>query len=352
MAPRPPAPILNTPSTVDPLLDDYEEEDFEKEFLHMDSESLPVQVSLSTPSPPTDDQMETERDNSTSEKLLALRKEYKRNSVALAKAEAHRHFIASCKYKKQTPKGLRVNVQCSAFLADITNVQKEFKETSNLAQEEYVTHLDSHYNIVLKELNEKQALVKDTMTTLQTQATEEEKEVHLGMLTKTNDNVQKLNNELKKRKERKLDTITQPSRKKRREDRENGQANTSPPSLFPRMRSSPPSQTQSPRQQHQAPLQQFQQFQQQAPLQQFQAPQPNQPNLLSMTLGDLFAGLQRQAAMPLQLQPTIIPAHCTPVSVQPPPLVHPGGKVGLGRPPQPPRSFQQDFGQRARLFQQ
>ncbi len=45
-----------------------------------------------------------------------------------------------------------------------------------------------------------------------------------------------------------------------------------------------------------------------------------QTPLLNMTLGDLFAGLQRQGSSPFQAQPQIVTTHCTPDSVQPPQL--------------------------------
>lgn len=114
------------------------------------------------------------------------------------------------------------------------------------------------------------------------------------------------------------------------------------------------------------------------------------PNFLEM-----IAGIQRQATLPSpQLQPQIVPAQCTTVSYpspllgptdsphqashvlppqtvrpplplmqqmtapctpgvgRPPQLVHPGGKVGLGQPPQLPQTYQQVFGQRDRLSTQ
>lgn len=126
------------------------------------------------------------------------------------------------------------------------------------------------------------------------------------------------------------------------------------------------------------------------PTQQLQLPQQN---LLHLTLADLFAGFQRNLqsqivpahctlgggqppqllqpgasiGQPLQL-PQAIPqshdvqslpfqrqqettnTHCTLGSGRPPQLVHPSGKVGPGRPPQLPQSFQQNFGYQGRLF--
>ena len=189
MAPRPPA----TKRSEEPLLEDFDEE-FEQQFLHMEDSRAtpsPVHILTSPPARPSStsqnenrdsEEMDTGDNNDIQGKLLSLRKEYKKTSVALVKAKAHSNFILSCKTKEQIPKGLRVNVTCSAFLADVTNIKAEFKETSNVAEKEYVSHLDSHYDVVVKELHQKQTLIKSTMATLQSQATKEEMQ---DMLKKT-----------------------------------------------------------------------------------------------------------------------------------------------------------------------
>ena len=59
--------------------------------------------------------------------------------VALTKAKSHLSFVSSCKEKGQAPKGLQVNVRCSAFMADMTNIQKHFTETTKEAETGYVT---------------------------------------------------------------------------------------------------------------------------------------------------------------------------------------------------------------------
>ncbi len=93
--------------------------------------------SLSPTDKAEEDKMDTERANSdshTKEKLLSLRKEYKKTSVSLAKAKAHQSFMSSCKDKLQTPRGLQINVHCSAFLTDLSNIKEQFIETTNQAE--------------------------------------------------------------------------------------------------------------------------------------------------------------------------------------------------------------------------
>ena len=164
--------------------------------------------------------------------------------------------------------------------------------------------------------------------------------------------MERLTKELRSKKEKKLNTISQPTnnRKKarlefktrngartgRRQWRDGTGRNPTPhpqPPSYPQPLIPPKTPS---------PLLQTPSLQTQPP--HFQPPPP--PSLLNITLADLFAGLQRQATIPFQPQQS---ASCTPVSVRPPPLVHPGGKVGSGRPPQLSQPFQQDFRHRDRL---
>jgi hypothetical protein len=111
-------------------------------------------------------------------KLLSLRKEYKKTTVALAKARAHLEFISSCKEKQQTPRGLQVNIHCSAFMFDLTSVREQFGQTTKLTEQSYVDHLKSHYDVVVDRLSEKEDLLTNTMATLQTQATPQDLTAH------------------------------------------------------------------------------------------------------------------------------------------------------------------------------
>ena len=300
-------------------------------------ETEPIPERRSEEDPP--DRRSEEDPPDTAGKLLKMKKNYKRISVSLAKAKAHFSFVSACKTEEKTPRGLKINVKCSAFLADHTNIRDEFTKTSNMAEKSYVSDLNGHYSKVVDELAQKQSLLINTMKTLETGATIEEKEAHANMLLKTESNVQKLSLDLEKRKKRKLDNLSQPPQQKRRRieagDRQMGRG--------------------GPRGQWRSPVgergkgrdgtsemmngQTWSMYPPPPPPQTFLTPQtihtPQPPNLLNMTLSELLLGIQRQA-----LQPGAV-TQCTPGG-QPPMLVHAGGKVGQSRAPQLPLPFQHE----------
>jgi len=129
-----------------------------------------------------------------------IQKKNKKTAVSLVKAKAHQDFITACKNNHQTPKGLRVNVKCSALLVDLSDVKEKFIQTTNQAQNSYVDHLETHYDTVVDQLKQKEDLLKSTMETLKTQATAEELEIHAGMMKKTTDNIHSLYSNLQKKK--------------------------------------------------------------------------------------------------------------------------------------------------------
>ena len=75
--------------------------------------------------------------------------------------------------------------------------------------------------------------------------------------------------------------------------------------------------------------------------------QTPKPGLLGITVADFLASLQNQASLPSESHPMVSP-NCTPVSVQPPMLVHPGGKGTTAQPPQLTQTAQQLFYQKDR----
>ena len=257
-------------------------------------------------------------------KLLKLRKDYKRTSVSLIKAKAHLGFISSCKSQEKTPRGLKINVKCSAFLADHTNILDQFTKTTNAAEKDYVSDLDSHYKKIVTQLAQKQALLVKTMKTVETQASNEEKEAHQNMLLKTKTNVQKLSSDIEKKKKRKLDHISQPYQKRRRVDKPASRGDIGDQWRMGQGR---------PRKENTTPVVNDQIWSPYpAPTHTPQTMQP--PNLMSMTLSELLLSIQNQT------QPRGVATQCTPESGQAPSLIHPGGKGGRGRPPQPSLSLQ------------
>jgi hypothetical protein len=71
------------------------------------------------------------------EELLALRQKYRRVCNDLARARSHLKFVTESQTKGTTPRGLRINVRCHAFLKRQTNVEEEFKETTRCAEAEF-----------------------------------------------------------------------------------------------------------------------------------------------------------------------------------------------------------------------
>ena len=99
------------------------------------------------------------------DKLLSLRKEYKKISVAKVKAKSHLDFLSQCRINHQTPKGLQMNMKCSALLADMTDVGDRFQQTTDQAQNSYMDHLQKHYDVVVDQLGQKENLLVNTMDT-------------------------------------------------------------------------------------------------------------------------------------------------------------------------------------------
>ena len=200
-----------------------------------------------------------------------------------------------------------------------------------------MANLDSHYDKVVDQLAQKQTLLTETMTTLTEQASDHESLTHREMLGKTNDNVQKLSTELDKRKKRKLEAIAQTNKpNKKRKNQDKTDKSTGQTQSRPR-RQSTTGQAQPVNRRDATTAMVSPNW---PPLSPPPPPRPlfAQP-LLSMTLADLLAGLQGQATP----QPPSVSAHCTPVSGQPPQLFRPGGKDGMGQPPQLPQTVQQQM---------
>ncbi len=125
--PRPPATTQNLTISSFPEDIHLSDDDF---LMQSDSDSEHLLI----PNQPRVESMETEstpRSTNITDKLLML--SIKKTSVAMAKAKAHLNFVSTCSNSQQTPKGLKVNVKCSAFLSDLSDVknQNEQRKGSN-----------------------------------------------------------------------------------------------------------------------------------------------------------------------------------------------------------------------------
>ena len=144
--------LLNNPTTIDDILFST---DPDRPQSHRLSPALFT---------PVNERMETEETTSTStttttattgEKLISLRKEFKKVSASLEKTKAYLDFAGACQAERQTPKGLRINVRCSALMVNLTNAQTQFDRTTNRAQENYVGHLRANYEELAEQLGKK-----------------------------------------------------------------------------------------------------------------------------------------------------------------------------------------------------
>lgn len=188
------------------------------------------------------------------DKLLVLRKEYNKTAATLAKAHSHLDFNKRCQELLTTPNGLKIKIECSALLAQDSDVARNFKATTDRAEGELVQHLVTHFSEVTDTLthfsevtdtltNRKTTLVS-SMESLKPRATTDELRAHTEMMSKTDHNLQKLSNNLGERKKRKLEALTtpQPSKRTKLSHRERKKKRDNPPRRDgPSRRERPPS---------------------------------------------------------------------------------------------------------------
>lgn len=71
-------------------------------------------------------------------------------------------------------KGIKINIQRSAYMADLTNVKKKFADTINQTEHRLVEQLDDHTHATLDTLHQRKQILESTMHTLTGQTTTEE----------------------------------------------------------------------------------------------------------------------------------------------------------------------------------
>ena len=167
----------------------------------------------------TDPPATTEPELPDDKALLALRQKFKRTATNLTKVDSHRQFLADCLQNDRIPKGLQVGTKCNALLADYTDVQQRFKETTNRTQRELTSLLVDHYEQTYLRLSREKAEIQEAMDARLPQVSPEQRERHTVMMTKTLDNVMREREKLTERKKRKLSNLEEPNpqrQKKRR----------------------------------------------------------------------------------------------------------------------------------------
>jgi hypothetical protein len=99
------------------------------------------------------------------------------------------HFISESQAKGTTPRGLRINIRCHAFLKRESNVEQEFKETTRCAEADYVDNLKQHYTKVAEKLIEDEKTLEEKMDETRKRADRVEEEEHRTMMVKTKENI-------------------------------------------------------------------------------------------------------------------------------------------------------------------
>ena len=143
--------------------------------------------------------------------MLALRKAYKSSKSALVRVLSHLQFIEACSQQGKTPMGLTVNVRCSAYLADYSNVKAKFMEMKGRAESEFSESLRLHYRTAVQRLNSEVQEIEKAMQDITKLRNKRDRDEHHMYFLKINDNIIKLEQEATKRKSKKIIGLNTPN---------------------------------------------------------------------------------------------------------------------------------------------
>lgn len=293
------------------------------------STEVPANISQPINMIDSDDDLLLEPAPPRKKSLLILRQEYKKLKLNLNKTRSHLEFIRACLDKETTPRGLQVNVRCNALLADFTDIKERFAGTKQTAENSYTQALLLHYAKLEMKLKKDAEAVTAEMEATSRTVTPEERQQHQEMLTKTDINIQKQQEELTERKKKKLEFLDKPGQGRKERRRKGNYGNN------PRNSASHPYKrptNSNPRQpQHQQKAQNPRHFkpqpnngstqvlQPQNPVPMHSA-QPNSTDIAGLT--NLFANWLKQTNQQAPMQPpTILNNPPCAVGIQHPPLL-------------------------------
>ena len=198
--PLPPPPLLATPSKHSMAL------------AGLPSSSVSVATNFHTaPTTSLAASCVTEPTSQSSNSLIALRKAYKRSESSLVRVSSYLQFIEACSQQGKTPKGLTVNIRCSAYLADYSSVKAKFTETKGRAESEISESLRLHYRRAAQRLNSDVQEIEKAMQDITKVSNKRDRDEHHMYFFKTNDNIIKLEQELTKRKSKKINGLNTPN---------------------------------------------------------------------------------------------------------------------------------------------
>lgn len=149
-------------------------------------------------------------------KLLDLRKQYHRTLSDLTKTDHHLTFLQHCKEANKIPKGLQIKVTPQAFLGSETDVNTEFRNITQQAEEALRDTLIRHYDLIHDALNKQREDLEQEMALAAESAPAPAQEDHQQILEKTTTNMAKRKNILLDKANRKMEILKNPSLAQRR----------------------------------------------------------------------------------------------------------------------------------------
>jgi uncharacterized coiled-coil protein SlyX len=266
-------------------------------------------------------------------KLLMLRKAYKKTKANLARTISHLGFLQACTELRQVPRGLQVGTKCHALLKDLTNVDRQFNDTSRDAERQYIHHLTQHYRDIEKSLRRDARHIEDSIAeAVSILGDSEALTEHERVMARTRENIERLESKLEETKAKKQRAIEHPQ--PRRKETAKGRKGMKLPknNKKPKGAPNPP----PPDKQNARPEKQPADHTREQPTL-FSAAQLAQ---IAQMLGTNPAGQLQQAPQPLfpHTATTWPPGH------QPPTLIGQGGLSMLGQPSTLAQYRPQDFG--------
>jgi len=296
----------------------------------------------------TEAPMEIQRSITEKKSLLAWRQAYKKTRCNINRARSHLDFIRACMGNRKIPRGLQVKVQCNALLSELTDVKTKFECTRGMAEKEFIEALEDHYVKLLAQLERDLVDVEFHMAIEVRNASEEDRSSHELMMTKTRENIEKLDRTLEETKKRKMEMLSHPPEKRRRESRDSRKREYVEKGRRPRQDWPPPppkhkAQTSRQGTSKQQPAPKAQSPYRPSPAGPSQPPQAQQSNNNTelSTIASLLNQLLEQGKAQQQ-PPTLLHPPCA-VGLQPPPLLAPPVSVMPGQPPPLSGHYQQGF---------
>ena len=89
----------------------------------------------------------------------------------------------------KTPKGLTVNVRCSSYLADYSNVKAKFTETKGRAESEFSESHRLHYRTAAQRLNSEVQEIEKARQDITKVSNKRDRDEHNMYFKKSNDNI-------------------------------------------------------------------------------------------------------------------------------------------------------------------